>query len=809
MKHFRLFIMMLFLCLGTAISWGQTTYKYRVIFESGVIPGGYTKTQQGSNVISTENNATVLISSRSLSSNNIGNYITANEVEDNDANIYLSTGSNDATMGYTGVIYITYNSNVSPVPEPWNDGTFEYSKIYTRGTVTIGSGNNEQYYYNNIYLPGNQVAVRLLMNEELTVKDTITSKTQISNNNLPDNYKALGYHAFASGSGNNSAYYYERTDQKVMGSTKSSVTIPSSTTHDGVNYAVTAIQKWGFAYEQGHVVFNSSGSINTSSNTSTGTCDLDHYWSQDSHSNWYLKTVRFADNCQIKSVGDYAFMSCTKLSSIQLPSCIQYMGQGIFEMCTALKECSFQNNTTNVQTLRYYTFWLCTVLESLELPEGITTIEGKPGGSAMQYLPSLTYIRLPNTLKEVGPHFLCCCSGLKTLTIPASVEYMDAASLHGCESLDAVYLLGSASALQEGDSGTSTFGANRTMCVDGVKNTVFYTTPDYIQSYASSTNKTWSWIADNTDSEGYLCEPEYNEDGTLKVDQNGKVVLAKDENGDYIYILDNDGQKVKPQTAKGWGNALAVITEEKRTFEKGKWVTAIFPNLMSHTFEGDTQPTEGYNVFSEEDSPCRVAKMTGATTTMGTDPVTKEAIRIYSLTFTLVPENKFETGVPYMFCPGRTVENYVMITEANMADEDFKAEMTVDHHYSVYSDKNDGEVIMKGYYSSWPLIPWDFYFKYRNSSDTKAMFYRVGALNTVTSLPTRCYWTVNVNGYRSQAGAKAANQRFFDETTGIENIKTKVVIEGIYDLNGHKLDINPEDLPKGLFIINGKKVMMK
>ena len=62
----------------------------------------------------------------------------------------------------------------------------------------------------------------------------------------------------------------------------------------------------------------------------------------------------------------------------------------------------------------------------------------------------------------------------------------------------------------------------------------------------------------------------------------------------------------------------------------------------------------------------------------------------------------------------------------------------------------------------------------------------------------------------TQVSAKPASQRFFDdETTGIDNIETKVVIDAIYDLNGHKLNVKPEELPQGMFIINGKKVINK
>ena len=69
------------------------------------------------------------------------------------------------------------------------------------------------------------------------------------------------------------------------------------------------------------------------------------------------------------------------------------------------------------------------------LADGITRIEGKSYGSPFQYMPALEYLRLPNTLEFIGPHFLCSCTAIEKLTIPASVTYIDGACFHGCSSL--------------------------------------------------------------------------------------------------------------------------------------------------------------------------------------------------------------------------------------------------------------------------------------------------------------------------------------------------------------------------------------
>ena len=462
-------------------------------------------------------------------------------------------------------------------------------------------------------------------------------------------------------------------------------------------------------------------------------------------------------------------------------------------MCYKLNDVRFQtraDGTVGFEMIKMFTFWLCTGLKSLELPNGITEIEGQQAGAAMQYMLQLTNIKLPNTLKKIGPHFLCCASSLETLTIPASVEYIDGASFHGCESLTSVYLLGPASALQAsytGSQSSNTFSANSTFCKEQVHDCTFYTTPDYVSSYAG--DDVWGKIAENR-RDGYLVDP-----------TNGNARITDDQGNDVRVA----------GTALGGGNRLMVMPVIKRDFPAGKWVTAIFPNEISYTDE-DGIVTEGLtNVFGEG---VRVAKMTGATTEAGVDPKSGKSIIVYNLTFTLVDNTTgFKTGVPYMFCAAKDVPNYTMITMDNLTDEDFRLDMTNTHEYSVYSDKNDGQVYMKGQYAPYTMHPWDFYFSYSESAEGEpAKFFRVpDAANAATAGPTRCYWSINVEGVKSDGEmAPSKLNNIFDYTpNGIDEVETHVVIKGIYDLNGRKLDINPADLPQGMFIVNGKKVLVK
>ena len=690
--------------------------------------------------------------------------------------------------------------------DSWNDGVFEYNTQYTQSTnnvINLGTEDGIQC-----------VAIRLYLNPQKTktVKDTVYYEQATSDANYEYiDYKNAGLVLEDYDSGDDSRhYYYKRTRSISYPGTANNVinvTIPATVTRKvngkDVTYKVTAIQKFGFNYEQTKWmgIYDCDNTVNENGNQKPSNYK---YWPVVSRSNRELLSVDFTGATNLKYIGDYAFMGCDKLSSITLPSTLVYLGTGAFEMCDHLTYCDFVDNRSSFTTLKSWTFWMCRGLKNLQLPDCIVTIAGPPSGKTsgapLQYLTKLTDIRLPNSLTTVGAHFLCCAGSLTRLVIPNSVTKIDAACFHGCQSLREVTLLGPASALKLGTGESKTFGENCTFDKDNVHDCTFYTTPDWVKDYASDSETAWYMIADNVDSQGYLIDPETKE-----------------------RIKDQNNKDIKVPTHTTNGNKLIALAEVKRTFEAGRWVTAIFPETFKHTFAGQTTPTTGYEVFDDPNAgtditkKCRVAKMTAAEATSGVDPITNKPIILYKLTFTLVNESDFKPDVPYMFCPGRKVEDYVMISKDMYKTQAFKQKMTQDFKNEETITADDGAVIeMLGHYDKWDLYDYCFYFSYNGNeaANAKAKFYRVPENSKIKSDATRCFWYVKVNGIKTRInGAKVASNRFFDDeennsTNGIEEVETRVVIDGIYDLNGRKLDIKPEDLPKGLFIINGKKVMI-
>lgn len=721
MRKIKLFMMLALLMAGVSNSWA---YQYRVLFESGAIAGGYT-INSNQNVVTGEDDGLVLNSTRALTSTTVGNYITAKPVAGNTIGFVVDTSTNAKYMGtkdgggFDGVIFITYNYNSSVTEYNKEDDNFYYSNIYTQ---TYGS-NYSQRVESQIYLGEDKVAISL------------------KNTNLVD------------------------------------ATIPVS---DPNGRTVVAIQRFGMTYQTSSdyevLLYNCSDDYTNSNYHDTPDDRSSQYYNYVSyfetqtgvaysydHRNENLKTVTFAQGSQVASIGDYAFVCCLNLTEVNnIPSRLAFLGQAAFSVCEKLVTVDFPTSS-ELKSLRTFVFWKCQNIKRLSLPEGIVEIEGLTMGAGLQYLTSLEDIHLPNTLKRVGPHFLCCAKSLKTLTIPVSVEYIDGAFLHGCESLETCYVLGPAATLvTTGDS--NPFSANRTLCQDPVNNCTFYTTSDNLPGYQA--NSGWSAI-----------------------DNNGNWTL-----GDWW----NDPE---------YGNYLKEIPAEIRTFPH-KWVTAVFPaNDDKTVYKSD---------FGAETKVAQMTQCTGYTV----QEIQGKKYRVYHLIFSEIAEGDnavIPNGVPLLIKAGQETASFIVYETADQDEDWFKTHATTPHEVTVECSQDGANIIMKGQYLGHNIQPGEIYFK-NNNSDIDAngvehpKFLMAPKVGYVNIGPCRCWWTIEDGDHISQngtMGAKAAGLFGDDEATGIDELPTRVVIDAIYDLNGRKMNLKAEELPQGLYIINGKKVLNK
>ena len=784
MKHFKLFMLLALLVMGVSNAWAGSEY-YKVVYSlpEGLESAGYSlrTTELQSGTLTNNNPATGYIRARRqggnptrLNNDNVNDYIAPYVYMGYTSSVTVSTGTTYDWDVYESVYTITITYTAVTDLLRWNDGVLEYCNYYEQSTGNI------------VKLNDGEVAVRLYLGDydEFTDVMSYNSAQNKNNNSLGTYYE--GYEttttdddgdgrgsqatyeylgqldAGVASMGEHSAnsYFFNRTHQANY-SDVTEVTIPATVTYDGVVYNVTAIQKWGFCYNVSHQTLME---LCSGGNTYTLHNNI------NDHSNGYLQKVTFAEGCNIKSIGDYAFMSCYKLQEIQIPWTVEYLGQGAFECCNSLtdvemQECPDQSSEyygkTKVSVIRDFTFWSCQQLKNVYLADGITRIEGKSYGSPFQYLPVLEYLRLPNTLEHIGPHFLCSCTAIEKLTIPASVTYIDGACFHGCSSLAEVYVLGEPADLKASDdevqNPSNTFDANAALCGQHVNNATFYVAKNELDNYKS--HDVW----------GELAEP-------------------------------ND-----------YNNKLLPIPEIPTTFTAGKWSTVIFPKRISNTtnYIATTQ-AQINDLFGEG---AKIARLSEVRLNGGT----------FHLKFTQISE--IPCGVPLMIKPavstdedGNTINEYTyeMYGADDEADRNFRIDMTDDHDLSIKCSNSEDVVTMKGQYMKVdPLKKYDFIFKSEKKADNTYNYtFRKFVNGNAYVNPFRCWWRVTLNGY-SMTSPSSQQSKFatFDDfdTTGINSAvaEPKIVIDGVYDLQGRRIDVDEKQLPSGMYIVNGKKVIKK
>ena len=783
------------------------TIYYRVVYNDGAPSGaGFSVVARGLYNTTTRTefskNGTTVTASNSgsyaperITSKNVDNVITPTAVSGYNTKV-LVPGRGTGTQSDPYIITVNYYAQNKY--KNWVIDGLEYSTYYVKST-------GEEYL-----LPDGEVAVSLYKGDPLSggingstdlweireVTDTVKYASGINKNGaqlttttngtstVADDdgdtagtnatYRCLGQLAAnispdgSTGNANrvtfSSDYYYLRTHQVYVSKITDAV-IPVSVNSvnrqgefENDEYQVTAIQKFGFTYPVTH-----------QSDISYCTNNLQYHvpYSNNDHRNNYLQTVKFEQPVHITSIGDYAFMSCQYLESFTVPYTTEYLGQGTFECCPRLHQVTFQTNpntsdpdfgTTRLRTIENWTFWNCTGMKSIYLADGITRIEGQSSGSSFQYLVQLKYIRLPNTLEYIGPHFLCTAMQLETVTIPASVSYIDGACFHGCESLKNVYLLGHAAYLEAGDGDSNTFGANETYCGDHVHDCDFWVPEPYLDEYEN--DEVWQQV---------------NE-------------FHSHDSGHY-------------------GDALNAIPIEPRTFQPDVWQTVIFPQRMSSNSQGPGIGVKNYReVFGEG---TLVAELT---------EVHQEAEGSfrYFLTFTEIAGNDIPSGKPLLIKPAQKVEDFVMFDKSDMSDPTFLLDMTDEHKYYAAAPEDGSLVYMKGcYVPQTKLARWDFYM---SKKDDKYVFRKVMDFDkNLFSGSTKCWWTFEQNGVpiNVESGEAKMPSRS-DIPSGINDVQkakdVELVIDGIYDLNGRKMslsDFENRNLKRGIYIVNGKKIVIK
>lgn len=166
---------------------------------------------------------------------------------------------------------------------------------------------------------------------------------------------------------------------------------------------------WQLDRESGVLTFDGNGGME----------DFD-----DGDAPWYeyrddIKTV-FMDDA-ITHIGEFAFIDCVMLETMDLPDSLVSIGACAFQSCAALEAIDFSSSVlltqigdqafggsglaaidlsanVNLEKISEFTFWQCAALTDAALPTGIESI----GASAFAGCSSLESVNFPSSLEEIG-----------------------------------------------------------------------------------------------------------------------------------------------------------------------------------------------------------------------------------------------------------------------------------------------------------------------------------------------------------------------------------------------------------------------
>jgi hypothetical protein len=129
-----------------------------------------------------------------------------------------------------------------------------------------------------------------------------------------------------------------------------------------------------------------------------------------------LKSVAFPIGSALETLGKYAWYNCAGLVSVDLSGCaalksILYTFYG----CTALQEVKLPES---LETIGEFTFYNCSALKAVNMPGSIITI----GNSAFSGCAILPSVELPDSLKTIGNNAFAKCAALTLVKLPASLK---------------------------------------------------------------------------------------------------------------------------------------------------------------------------------------------------------------------------------------------------------------------------------------------------------------------------------------------------------------------------------------------------
>lgn len=507
----------------------------------------------------------------------------------------------------------------------------------------------------------------------------------------------------------------------------------------------------------------------------TASCKIEHVIIPDNDS----RSVKIGAQAFGESLKTVKLGKVDKNGNSQL---LQYA----FERCTNLTSVDFGTGWKEIGTNAFYG---CSALKDIVLPEGVEYIRnGAFNGAAIEA------IHLPNTLKVIEANAFVC-ENLKTITIPASVEKIETFAFQNNKALTDVYVLGTNTKAENqafGPYTVSIFKYDNPGNITPVKRE-FYTNQE--------TGKLFTMLHyPEAAYDNYVNEALRSSGGTT----NNMVA----ENGGYWPTVEDGKFTYTTGDYAGWRNfALTGKLKPEETWEDNKrvddkWYTMCLPFDMT-----------AQQLKSAYGSKVEVVEFSGVDVEEKTNHD-----KIITLKFKQ-PVTETKAHHPYMIHPSlhKGTTTGVKTTIVGITKQEEKLESL--ESQKVVKEANGVTYTFIGNYDNSKTLQQYSYYYYSGDNETtyKNGFYKWIAPNSGTWTPyTACVLMNKDNGANAKPAISYYLENFDGETTAIGTLPTIALPhkqeDKIYTIMGQEIQqgtLNLKTLPKGVYISNGKKYIVR
>ncbi len=192
----------------------------------------------------------------------------------------------------------------------------------------------------------------------------------------------------------------------------------------------------------GKSAFDSTGYYNNNDNWTDGALYINNHLikvKSDTSGNYSVKPGT-------KTIADYAFYDCRRLTSITMADGVTNIGNNAFYICGNITSITIPDSVTGIGNRALAR---CASLTSVTIPSGVTRI----GDSVFDRCRSLTNITIPDSVVSIGSESFSDCSSLTSVTIPSGVTNIGDSVFERCYSLTSVTIPDSVMSISEGAFG--------------------------------------------------------------------------------------------------------------------------------------------------------------------------------------------------------------------------------------------------------------------------------------------------------------------------------------------------------------------